>query len=513
MRYAAAALAGLIGCGGGGHPEGPTDSDLGAFPNGGGCYPTYVDADQVEQFSFVNPEWAAVEEGTAIDSAPVLVHGTVEQFIVSRQDFPASHLAYDAVPFLRLDEEDAWRLGTGNLTDEEDGIMEIEWEAGAWPDWAWPGPGDRLAVMGRWIFDCGHPGGAPGTCSATTDRPCVIDDDCRPPRCPDCGADETCAGEHFGYSTEIHPPHAAASIRLGRGGQLVDGGPAQPVSRADIYVSADGGPAGDRCTLTHVDGLRDFLFSVECFPLDEPVAQVRARDFVFDLPLPPRPEGAGPAIWRVIEQAAPGGSAAELQVSAHEDGAAPHLTVTVKTTGGGAAGPPTGFAGTLLAGWSDDATPLTHVRVTFTGVVVHDPLQPAVPVVREVHRWSMIAAVDGEWRQLPGLDEVTAAEQVIDTDVTIDQFLPAGGALRVLADGAAYGCIDTMMGKSFATDLTEMPLTDAVDCLQTSNPWPGTVDISYPGPDFGAGDHETPSSGGDSAGGQAYSLRYRIELP
>src|SRR5436309_242838 len=108
----------------------PVDSDLGAASMGGGCYPAGI-----------NP---------ALTDMLVLV---------------------DAV--------DADRLATGN----GDGLIHTEWEAGAYPAWAWAGTGDRLIALGRWIFDCGHPDATPGTCSVTTARQCILDKDCRPPTC------------------------------------------------------------------------------------------------------------------------------------------------------------------------------------------------------------------------------------------------------------------------------------------------------------------------------------------
>src|SRR5947199_33720 len=97
------------------------------------------------------------------------------------------------------------------------GLIHTEWEAGAYPAWAWAGTGDRLIALGRWIFDCGHPDATPGTCSVTTARQCILDKDCRPPTCSGCGNMETCVGVHFGFSSELHPPYATAAIRTGRG--------------------------------------------------------------------------------------------------------------------------------------------------------------------------------------------------------------------------------------------------------------------------------------------------------
>src|SRR5947208_3118723 len=150
-------------------------------------------------------------------------------------DFPATHVRADVNHFVALDAADADRLATGN----DDLQLHFEWEAGAYPAWAWAGTGDRIVGMGRWIFDCGHPGAMPGNCSVTTSQQCVLDSDCSSPTCSTCGDGETCVGVHFGYSAALHPPQATAAIRSGRGA-IVSAVVATPVpaTKADIYVSS-----------------------------------------------------------------------------------------------------------------------------------------------------------------------------------------------------------------------------------------------------------------------------------
>ncbi len=60
--------------------------------------------------------------------------------------------------------------------------MHCEWDTGkmttrSFPQWAWPQEGDRIWMVGRWIYDCGHP--------------------------------------EKGHRTEIHPPKAVAALRRG----------------------------------------------------------------------------------------------------------------------------------------------------------------------------------------------------------------------------------------------------------------------------------------------------------
>jgi hypothetical protein len=509
----------------------PVDSDLAIPANGGGCYPTGLHPALFDMLTLVDPEWAPIVDGQTVDSEPVLVHGTVEGMHGDLGgDFPATHVRADVNYFVLLDPADAGRLATGN----DDGLLAFEWEAGALPAWAWAGDGDRVVGLGRWIFDCGHTGAASGTCSATPGQACVLDSDCRPPICPTCGSGETCQGAHFGYSSELHPPYATAAIRSGRGTVLLEHGRrAVPATRVDIYVSADGGGAGDRCILTHqLDP--NSLFATQCFPLSQPVAALNSRDFEFDVPLPPAPVHGRwwvrhhRLLVRRLLRPAPGGVAARLTIERHLDDEAPHLHVRVHL----APDPrhpdaplPTGFAGTLWAGWPDVPAHLTHVRVHLKAIEIRNALQLSQPIapaacvpsgascstdaecgaggqclgVGPVKAWHLQAAVNGEWQELQGLDDVSTGD-VVPQDVVFDQYLPPDGVLRLQVDGAARECVTSMYGKSLGDDLLELGLSHGIDCLNSTEHSPGTVDVTYPGPDFGAGGHGaayvTPSQGG-----------------
>ncbi len=489
----------------------PVSSDLAVYWLGGGCHPTGIQPALLDMLTLINPEWAPVVNGATVPSTPVLVHGVVQGMHGDLSgDFPATHVRADVNEFVLLDPADSDRLATGN----DDGLLHFEWEAGAFPAFAWPDVGDRVVGLGRWIFDCGHPGATPGACSQSTAVPCVIDSDCRPPVCASCGAMETCVGQHFGYSAELHPPQAHATIRQGRGGVLArrPGAPAVPVTRVDVFASAFGGGAGDHCILTHRDP-DAALLSVQCFPLAQSVAPLNAEDVVFDVPLPPRPAGARAVGRRVTLLPAPGGGTnARLRIRKVLNDPNPHVTVQVLLSRRVRGVLPTGFAGTLLVGWRHNSTPLTHVRVTLDALEIHNALQPVTPSVPKtcsasgtpcsaaadcptgesclgmgpVKSWRLQAAVNGEWQELGGLDSVSTGD-LIPEGLVWDQYLPAGGQVHLFADGNAQECIDRIYGQSLATDLVQLGFSKGVQCLATEAYDPGTVDVTYGGPDFGAG--------------------------
>jgi hypothetical protein len=540
------------------------DSDLGANEHGGGCYPPGVVAGTYDLLNLVDPAWAPVASGMVVDAEPVVLHGTV---VAMHGDVgggaPGSHGRSDYVAQVVPDAADQDRLATGNGAS-----LGVAWEAGAYPEWAWASPGDRVVALGRWVFECRSPATIPGHCSTSAAAACGVDTDCRPPACPGCGPSETCEGEHFGYPSALHPPQALAVVRSGRGEVLaaLPGAPAVPVTRADVFVSAEGGGAGDRCVLTHQPAATDLL-GIDCFPLAQPVALPNAHNLDFEMPLPPRPPGARLKL-RVLPRPAPGGPVAvpaTVQITKKLRGGAPHLHVRVRMKRRVQGALPTGYAATILAGWSPDPTPLTHVRVTVQALVVNNALEPVTPSVpREcatsglpcetaadcdpgeaclgqgpVTSWRMQAAVNGQWQVLHDLGTVESGA-IIAEDLTSEQYLPAGGVVRVVANGVAEECAEARAGTSFADAVTALGLLKTLTCLAIPSRSPGEVDVAYPAPDFGAGaggsaDYETLSTGGAGGycsltsvipcvvdddcppaetcapSGGAFSLRYRIE--
>ena len=532
----------------------PVDSDLAIAPNGGGCYPTGIHPAILDMLTLINPEWAPVLNGQIVDSSPVLVHGTVQGMHGDTSgDFPSTHIRADVNYFVLLDPADADRLATGN----DDGLLHFEWEAGAYPPWAWAGTGDRVVGLGRWIFDCGHPGASAGACSVSTATQCFIDSD--------CPTGETCMGEHFAYSAELHPPFATAAIRSGRGAIVARRAGSKPVLavKADIFASPNGAGAGDRCIITHQSTDTDLL-TVQCFPLAQPVATFNAQDFEFDLPLPPRPPG-GKLRWRILPQTAPGSVPAKVHFKPHPLASPTTLHVTVRLAHKTRGKLPTGYAGTIVAGWLSDPTPLTHVRVTAQAVVINNGLQLTHLVAPKacsasntpcstsadcpsgescwgadpIKSWVLQAAVNGEWQYFSGLDSVSTGDTIPQT-VVYDQYLPATGAVHLEMNGAAHECVDTLYGIPLATDLTNFGFVKGLQCLNSTAHVPGSIDVTYAGPDFGAGiggstDYQTPSAGGEGghcstttalacvvtadcpsgesciATGGAFTLQYRIE--
>ncbi len=508
---------------------GPVDSNTALASNGGGCYPPpIVQTSVFDQLPAVNPEWAPVLNGSSPLSVPVMVHGMAVESHVSRDDFPAGHVTFDQNTELRVDAADASFLASGNYfaPNLHDGkpTLELEWETGSYPAWAWAGEGDRVVALGRWIFDCGHPGPIPGLKQGTT-IPCLTD--------ADAPAGVPCIGAEFNYRSEMHPPQAVAVIRSGGAAMLRDAGRAVPVTRADVYVSADGGGAGDACVVTHKTSLNAIL-GAPCFPLRAPLALVplgtaaplNSRDFSFDVPLPAVNGGTDP-ILQVIGRPTPALGTTpvtpQLRVVPHLDGANPHYEVTVLMTELVGSRMPTGFAATMLAGWQrSPASPLVHLRVTIDGVTVNRPLKPTNLPVTIPPGWKMDAELNGAWQQVGGLDGIGARSTVLTVPIatSYDVFLLRDQKLNLHADAASIGCIDTLFGHSLLDDLIRFgfdptnPATlnpavqlGSVCLLAASEVGAGSVDVSFGAPTWGVNDsaYQVMSSTG------AFSLSFRIE--
>src|SRR5438094_2164737 len=162
------------------------DSNLAVSPaahaNGGGCYPTPLVPGLLDMLTLIDPEWAAVDVDSHLPpvSDPVTIHGTVALAKVNEAgDFPGDHVTDDENTFITVDAADMGLVGTGNvhpMEGVEAGTLEVEWEIGKYPLFAWPGTGDRLTGVGRWIWDCGHPNPNPADSSSTPiSQPCAND--------------------------------------------------------------------------------------------------------------------------------------------------------------------------------------------------------------------------------------------------------------------------------------------------------------------------------------------------
>ena len=141
----------------------------------------------------------------------------------------------------------------GSQMTESDGS--VDRELGSLPEFVWPSVGDRVWTSGRWVFDCGHPGGS-------VDNP--------------------------EYTTEIHPPRVLATFRLNHCeiGCKIPGVTGYetnlPVTEADIFATGNGGGANDYCNLINRHILGSINLVDPCTHTGQ-IIPINDRNYVFDV--------------------------------------------------------------------------------------------------------------------------------------------------------------------------------------------------------------------------------------
>jgi hypothetical protein len=162
-----------------------------------GCHrPTQAIAGEL---SYVVPSWVPVH-----DRDVRTVEGVLTKSSISRTDFPLKpwHTYYDWNFFIRLDKQYTYLHSNSNIQDHGN-LMECEWDTAFLPQWAWPPDGARIWMVGRWIYDCGHP-------------------------------------ERHGHKTEIHPPKAISWFGTGAV-RLPGNADVTRATRATLYIGRHGG--------------------------------------------------------------------------------------------------------------------------------------------------------------------------------------------------------------------------------------------------------------------------------
>jgi hypothetical protein len=469
--------------------------------NGGGCYPVSRTGPPTEQLNLLNPEWAAIDVGAHLppESDPVALHGTVVFAKINEGgDDPGNHDSDDQNTLIDVDAADMGLVATGNVGPhgEEAGTLEWEAEIGKYPLFAWAGHGDRITTVGRWIWDCGHPDPDPlGTCSTTMSQQCITDSDCLFPGCPTCVPGETCVGTVFNYHSEIHPPQAVAVTRLGGGYSFTRRQRAgKRATRTDVWITPDGGGAGDRCVVTHQPNSLQ-QGTIECFPLSQPLANVNTSDFAFDIPLAPRPSNTSrPPRIRVIDQT-PTGLPSPTVTTTFVDGPTPVVHAVVDMTTPIAGQLPSNVGKTIVAAWRRDRTRMAKISLQVTAIEILNPLKPVNPAVSARQRcsetssqdcsaapcppgetcrtyggpiagWEVFLEANGSWQKLAGLEGILTATTVPQALHYEEAFPVTGGVLRLHATGHSLDCRESVYGQSIRRDLEIFGITDTLACLQ-----------------------------------------------
>jgi hypothetical protein len=393
----------------------------------------------------LDPGWVRVGGSTSPSTAFVEARGQIlraepaEQAknktnpFVTWTDVPMNHYSKDINIFVTLDPAYRYLLADGNfqtggtppfLTGDhnEHALLEIEWERGGIPLFAFPASGDRITVWGAHIWDCGH-----------GDAFNLLYDD--------------------KYRTEIHPPVGWVLYRqtADADGIPTDGKRTQnpwkyyevndldgigvtlpttglrntPVQAtvADAFFSSFGGNAPE--SLNGCD--TDDLF-IKCTQENEWRQSLLQQDYTFFVPAPPKPDPDALMVWESEDRcsqvpANPGNppgddieEVGEADDTAENIGAPactipdqvevstdfygrPGIQVTVKARSSGIAYPANqyiAFAKRYKVAWDwvpDSAQRAKTYRVVFNHMKVYDDAEPC----GEDGEWVVSIRVNQAW--------------------------------------------------------------------------------------------------------------------
>jgi len=336
----------------------------------------------------------------------------------TEEDLPPIHRSYDVNFNVKPDRADTDLMGgsaaqhTGNFagTSPSTARIHVEREQGAFPSFAWPDPGDRVTLIGSWVWDCGH---------------------------------WTPAGER----TEIHT-YRALWVDRRQAARSPAGG-----REGDLLISNDKTFAGVEADCAHrAKGIVPVFQS--CL-LTEPERLDIGGTYRFKLRLPPRPSKHARLKLRVLD-AGSSGPAARVTVDARG-------IVTAAVPSGTA---PLLVAKRIVAGWTRVPRP-AHLRVRFTRLLVRRAMDPGCPNAQTTcgskqtthgeqlssprGEWNVYVDAAGVWRMWgSGLLRVRDG-QVVRHGPTLDVYLPRGKPWRLFvftrecdwgslgnADGAAH---------------------------------------------------------------------------
>jgi hypothetical protein len=360
-----AALAAALAATAGRQPATFPDPQVQARPDGCG-------RDYLAQTRRDIPTWVYVNDRDAPAGGPAPPPQRLQGAIGSRyqtelavhpteEDLPTIHRGYDfnfeVLPdkaYENLLAGDA-ALHTGNFAGAgpSTGRLHVEREQRALPIFAWPELGDRITMIGSWVWDCGH--WTPG-----------------------------------GERTEIHSYRALWLERApGRPSPLATRGE----SEGDLFLSSDKTYAGVEADCAHRSKGDSPAFR-SCLAT-EPAWQDLSGSYRFRLRVPRRPAAGSRLVVRVLDA---GSSAGAPRAKTVVRAGGVNVTLSVKAR----AGASLVVAQRVLARWTKAPRP-EHLRVRFLKLLVRRAMDPGCPGARpscgslQTTHGEQVSAGPGEW--------------------------------------------------------------------------------------------------------------------
>lgn len=330
------------------------------------------------------------------DHRKKVFEGMVMESHVTHEDFPFNHDSHDMCFFIAPDPPYVGLMSDANGTSSGVRSLEAEWETKHFPVSFWPAKGDRAWVIGRHVFDCGHPP----------------------------------------YRTEIHPPVGVAFSRIE---PFIFPSTSDPVmtSKTKIFFGNQGGYYVDRV------GGTDYIINVPMPGGGGPGATPK-------LLVTRRPSGGMPPPVLTVKNI---GGRQMLEIKVPLSGVADptrrwdlYEWIPRRRAGLRARPPraipmdrPTNvfqYSAEVAAAWNPGpaarfGTPASrYMRVTFNNVKVHDASEGAVSGNGE---WNMQFRANGEWIQFP--ERSVDDGDTIQINQIVDMFITDAGKVEIQANG------------------------------------------------------------------------------
>lgn len=370
-------------------------------------------------------------------------------------DDPFTHTSYDFTFNIKVDPDYEQLLGTGNFEGRgsETGRLHTERESLTFPSWTWPDRGDRVSLVGSWVWDCDH---------------------------------YLPSGEH----TEIHP------FRM----LWVERNPGGPSPRsavgdreADLYATFAGTPA-DTAAICANRTKSDRVAFKQC--LATPVAEVPlAGTYEFVLGAGTKPSPKARLVYRVVDRVAP---SVPIAVRKLRDG----IKVTVDASRAAS------VERQFFVGWRPvkPAARPVHLRVHLRELLVRRAMDPSCPKydpkcpardestlldqtgAKPPGEWNVYVDAGGVWRPWNPILLRPHDGETFRTKQTIDLYVARGKPWRLFVQ--TRECDFGSVGNAYSVQGEVAPCPHVLELGNgVSDDRPGIIAVHFRSPTASLGTH------------------------
>jgi hypothetical protein len=372
-------------------------------------------------------------------------------------DDPSTHMSYDFTFNVKPDPGYENLLGTGNFEGQgaETERLHVEREPLTFPTWAWPDRGDRVSLVGSWIWDCDH---------------------------------TTASGEH----TEIHPFRLLWVERN-------PGGPSRrsPVGdrEADLFATFAGTAADTQAICANrTKGDRSAFKTCVATPVDI-VPLTGTYEFVLRAGKKPSPKAR--LVYRVVDRSR---SSVQTPVTKLKDG----IRVTVDGSRAHR------IERRFFVGWRPVKDRPVHLRVRLRELLVRRAMDPGCPehdpecpfkdeselngqATTRPGEWNVYVDAGGLWMPWNPILLRPEDGQRFRTKQMIDLYVAPGKRWRLFVQ--TRECDFGSLNNAYRTEAEVVPCPHVIELGNGStDDQPGNVAVHFRSPAASLGTHRANSS-------------------